>query len=235
MNRSTFLASSASLAAATATASAATAVPGGTDLVERRANFDEAAFARLVGRPARIRQLVESVAFNPTTLNNVKNSLNGLEFGYAYPARDVAVVMANHGAATAYGLSDDMWAKYRLGEFYKILDATGAPLTKNVYYPAKSAFDPSASPDDPHGMYQDTSLETLQRRGVVVLACHTAIEEQSSKIVAQHFAPPGATPSEVADDLLTHLIPGAVVVPSMVATIAVLQAVYHYTYLTLTF
>jgi hypothetical protein len=41
--------------------------------------------------------------------------------------------------------------------------------------------------------------------------------------------------AEVADDILTHLIPGAVVVPSMVATVAVLQATYGYTYLTLAF
>ena len=41
------------------------------------------------------------------------------------------------------------------------------------------------------------------------------------------------TATEVAGDILTHLIPGAVVVPSMVAAIAVLQAKYGYTYLTL--
>ena len=43
------------------------------------------------------------------------------------------------------------------------------------------------------------------------------------------------TGPDVADDILTHLIPGAVVVPSMVATVAVLQAKYHYTYAALTF
>jgi len=235
MKRTTFMLSCASLTAAATAAADATAVPGGTDLVERRADFDEEAFARIVGRPARIRQLIESVAFNPTMLNNVKNTLNGLEFGFGYPERDVAVVMANHGPATAYGLTDAMWSKYRIAEFFKIVDVHGAPLTSNVFYPAKSAYDRAASPDDEHGMYQDTSIAMLQRRGVVVLACHTAIEEQSRKLVAQGFAPSGAAPKDVAGDLLTHLIPGAVVVPSMVATVAVLQAVYHYTYLTLTF
>ncbi|MGH7737266.1 MAG: hypothetical protein ACREMP_05295 [Candidatus Tyrphobacter sp.] len=233
MKRTAFLFASSAAVAAGAIADAA--VPGGTELVERRASFDEAAFARAVGRPARIRQLFESVAFNPTTLNNVKNALNGLVFGFGYRPSDVAIVMANHGAATAYGLRSEMWRKYRLGEFYKIDDRSGAPLTANEYYAAKSAYDRAASPDDPHGMYQDTSLQTLQRRGVVLLACHTAIEEQSRKLVAQHFAPAGATPKEVADDLLTHLLPAVIVVPSMVATVAVLQAVYHYTYLTLAF
>lgn len=234
MNRSTFLLSSSALALGGA-AVADAAVPGGTALVEQRASFDEAAFARSVGRPADIRQLVESVAYNPVTLNNVKNSLNGLQFGYGYAPGAIAIVMASHGAATAWNLSDAMWAKYRLGAFYKIAGPDGTPLTANVAYPAKSRFDPSASPDDEHGMYQDTSLEMLQRRGVLLLACHTAIEEQSRKLIAGGFAPAGASPSDVAGDLLSHLVPGAIVVPSMVATVAVLQARYHYTYLTIAF
>jgi intracellular sulfur oxidation DsrE/DsrF family protein len=40
------------------------------------------------------------------------------------------------------------------------------------------------------------------------------------------------TAGDVAGDILTHLIPGALVVPSMVATIAVLQNKYGYAYLT---
>jgi len=39
--------------------------------------------------------------------------------------------------------------------------------------------------------------------------------------------------SDVADDILTHLVPGAVVVPAMVAAIAVLQHEYGYAYTTL--
>jgi intracellular sulfur oxidation DsrE/DsrF family protein len=234
MRRSSFLLSSSALAMGASATAAAAAVPGGTSLVERRSSFDEAAFARIVGRPAQIRQLVESVTYNPVTLNNVKNTLNGLQFGYGYPASEIAVVMANHGAATAWGLSTPMWRKYRLGEFYKIDDKNGTPLTANLAYPAKASYDVHASPDDEHGMYQDASIEMLQRRGVVVLACHTAIEEQSRKLVAGGFAP-GMTAQEVAGDLLTHLIPHAVVVPSMVATIAVLQARFRYTYLTLAF
>lgn len=210
-------------------------VPGGTHLVERLADFDESRFASVVGRAARIRQVLESVSFNPTMLNNVKNTLNGLQFGFGYPASTIAVALANHGPSTAYGLTSAMWSKYRLGEFLKIQDKSGKPLTANVFYAAKSAYDPQASPDDENGMYQDTSIEMLRRRGTIVLACHTAIEEQSAKLVAGGFAPAGATREDVADDLLAHLIPGALVVPSMVATIAVLQATYRYTYLNVTF
>ncbi len=213
----------------------AAGIPGGTQLVEQRTDFDEDAFRRVVGRPARIRQVVESVSFNPGTLNNVKNTLNGLHFGFGYPDDAIAVALANHGPSMAYVFHDAMWQKYRIGEFFKVTGAAGTPVASNVYYPAKSSYDPSVSPDDEHGMYQDTSLQMLQRRGVIVLACHTATEEQARKLVATGFAPTGATPADVADDLLTHLIPGAIVVPSMVATIAVLQATYGYTYLNVTF
>jgi hypothetical protein len=39
---------------------------------------------------------------------------------------------------------------------------------------------------------------------------------------------------EVASDNLTHLIPGTLVNPSVVATVAVLQKEYGYTYVALT-
>jgi hypothetical protein len=235
MNRSGFLTSSASLVALSATSAQAAvqAVPGGTHVVERRADFDQAAFDRLVGAPAKIRQLWEAVAFKPALFNNMKNALNGLQFGFKIAP--VGMVLAGHGPSAAYGYSDYVWKKYRIGEFFKIADAAGAPLTANAYYPSTSAWNPSDDPDSESGTYQDTSLQTLQRRGVIVLTCHTAVEEQSKALVKGGFAPTGMAPVDVATDILTHLIPGASVVPSMVAAIAVLQANYHYTYVTLTF
>lgn len=233
MNRSAFLAASATLAAASR-AAAAQAVPGGTQLVERRADFNERGFAAIVGRDARIRQLYEAVAFKPTIWNNVKNSFNGLQFGFGYPADKIAIVFAGHGPSAAYGYSDYVWQKYRIGEYFGLTDAAGVPVASNVYLAAHAAIDPRATPDDDKGMYQDTSIEMLQRRGLICLTCHTAVEEQARGIVKKGLSPAGASAADVADDILTHLIPGALVVPSMVATVAVLQARYHYSYITLT-
>ena len=117
--------------------------------------------------------------------------------------------------------------------FSSLRDATGAAgSNQRLRYNSRAAFDPQAEPDDDAGTYQDASIETLQRRGLIVLTCHTAVEEQARAIVKRGFAPAGMTASDVADDILTHLIAGALVVPSMVATIAVLQSRYGYTYLT---
>lgn len=231
MNRRGFLASSATLAA-TSGVSGAPSIPGGTHRVERRADFDAAAFAAAVGRPADIRQLYEAVTFLPAVLGSIKNSFNGLQFGFGYAAGRIAIALAGHGASAAYGYSDYVWSAYRIGEFLKIDDPTGKPMAANAFLRQRATLDVRADPDDDAGMYQDASIEMLQRRGLIVLTCHTAVEEQARSIVQKGFAPAGSSASDVADDILLHLIPGAVVVPSMVATIAVLQAQYRYTYLT---
>jgi hypothetical protein len=224
MRRTDFLASS-----------LAVVVPGGGEVVERKAQFDEGAFGAVVGRPAQIRQLIEAVAFFPTLWNNVKNSFNGLQFGYGHAPDAIAIAVAGHGPSSSYGYSDYVWQKYRIGEFLNIRDAQGQPVSRNLWLNAKNPYDPSADPGDEHGMYQDVSIEMLQRRGLIMLTCHTAVEEQSRALVAKGFAPAGMSAQDVADDILTHLIPGTLVNPSMVATVAVLQKAYGYTYAALTF
>jgi intracellular sulfur oxidation DsrE/DsrF family protein len=233
MNRTTFLTASATLVAASTAAAKAQDVPGGTHFVERNANFDSKTFADVLGRPAQIRQVWEAVAFKPGVWNNVKNAFNGLQFGFGYPAGSIAMAFAGHGPSAVYGYSDYVWQKYSIAKFHGLVDAAGAPVTSNVYVAKHAAVDEAADPDDDKGMYQDTSVEMLQKRGLVILTCHTAVEEQARGIVKKGLAPAGMTAPDVADDILTHLVPGAVVVPSMVAAIAVLQATYHYAYITL--
>jgi intracellular sulfur oxidation DsrE/DsrF family protein len=236
MKRSSFIASSASLAAlAGGVAGAAEAVPGGTHFVERKSDFNEAEFSKIVGRPADIRQVFEAVAFHPAMFGNIKNALNGLVFGFGYPADRVALAVAPHGPSSAYTYSDYVWSKYRIGEAFKTQDAKGNAVASNIFLKPAKPLDKSSDPDAEESIYQDTSIESLQSRGVVFLTCHTAVEEQARTLVKGGFAPSGMTAPQVAEDILTHLIPGTHVVPSMVAAIAVLQQKYHYSYITLAF
>jgi intracellular sulfur oxidation DsrE/DsrF family protein len=232
VKRSAFLAASAALAATARAGAREIAVPGGTHFVERKADWNPDDFAAAVGRDAQIRQVYEAVSFKSALLNNVKNSFNGLQFGFGYAPGAIAIALAAHGPSSAYSYGDYVWKKYRIGEFFDIKDAAGAPLSSNVFLPMRATVDVDADPDDEKSMYQDTSLAMLQRRGLIVLTCHTAVEEQARGLVKRGFAPPDAKPADVAADILEHLIPGAVVVPSMVSTIAVLQAKYRYTYIT---
>ena len=237
MNRSSFIGSSAlgasglMLSPALVAEADAQTVPGGTTFVERKANFDEASFARIVGRPAEYRFLWEAAAYIPSFLNNVKNGINGAQFGFGADPSQINSVVGGHGPSSSYTYTDYVWQKYRIGEFFSIKDAvTGDPFTKNTFF-AKRATSTSADPDDEHGPYQDASVEALQARGVTFMTCHTAVEEQARALVKRGFAPAGMTQPDVANDILTHLIPGALVVPSMVATIAIIQLRYRYAYL----
>jgi intracellular sulfur oxidation DsrE/DsrF family protein len=235
MNRNRFLGAGAGAAlsfGSVALASASEVVPGGRQFVEPHSAFDERAFDAELGRPADIRQLWENLSFKPSVFNGVKNALNGLHFGFAYPASAVAIALANHGPSSAYNFTDHIWAKYRIGEFFGLKDASGTLIAHNVFLARKNPADGPRDPNDLSSPYQDTSIEALQSRGVVFLACHTAIEETSRALVKAGHAAAGMSGSDVAADILTHLIPGAVVVPSMVATIAVLQARLRYTYIT---
>ena len=231
MNRRGFLAR-ATVAAATPALAGAQPVPGGIHPVERRGDFDARGFSAAVGRPAAIRQVYEAQAFAPNVLNSIKNSFNGLQFGFGYRAGEIVIALAAHGPSAVYGYSDYVWKKYRVGEFFDLKNAAGEPLAANAFVAPRAAYDLGADPDDDSGMYQDVSIRTLQRRGLIVLTCHTAVEEQARRIVARGFAPAGLSEGDVAADILTHLISGAIVVPSMVATLAVLQAKYGYAYLT---
>ncbi len=237
MNRGSFITSSASLAvlAGTQAAGAEQSVPGGTHLVERKADFDEAAFAQIVGKPADVRVVIESIAFHPPVFSNVKNAINGLEFGFGFPQNRISIAFAPHGASSAFTYSDYLWSKYKLGDFFKLKADNGDPIVSNSFLRPAKALGTSTDPDDPASMYQDTSIQTLQKRGVVFLTCHTAVEEQSRGLVKSGNAPAGMSATDVASDILTHLIAGTHVVPSMMAAIMVLQQRFHYGFQTLTF
>jgi len=166
---------------------------------------------------------------------NVRNTLNGLTFGFGYAPDRIAVAICPHGPSSSYGFSDYVWQKYKIGEAFKLKDVQGNSVTSNVFLKPDHPLNDSKDPSEPRGIFQDTSIETLQKRGVVFTTCHTAVEEQAHTLVRDGFAPAGMGPQDVANDILTHLIPGSVVVPSMVGAIAVMQARYQYTYVTLTY
>jgi hypothetical protein len=178
--------------------------------------------------------VIEAVAWRPSMLGNVKNCFNGLQFGYGHEANRITIAVAGHGPSAGYTYSDYIWSKYKFGELFKIEDAQGKTIERNLWFKATSTYNPAADPDDQRGMYQDASIEMLQRRGVLFLTCHTGVEEQAREIVKRGFSPAGMSAKDVAADMLVHLIPGALVNPSIVATVAVLQKVYGYTYAALT-
>jgi hypothetical protein len=103
-------------------------------------------------------------------LIQLKNWLNGFQFSYQMAPRDLHVVVATYASANLLTYGDAVWAKYRMGEKYNVVDpTTSAPAVRNVFWPSR--FGPSAStdPDSPQSTYQDAGIEALQKRGVLFL------------------------------------------------------------------
>lgn len=220
-------AAAAGLAAATSSAPALHA-----QLVDRSSDWKLSEFQHLVNTPARIKQVYDIIPIGEGKfLNNIKNSLNGLHFGFGYPAHQIQVVAALHGPSNLINYDDYVWEKYRIGEWLNVEDpATGKPATRNIFYSGQMPHFTSTDVESEDSLYQSTKVQVLQSRGVRFLSCHTASEEQARALVKrQHLS---TTPDEIVKDWQTHTIPGVLIVASMVAAIAVLQCEGHYSYIT---
>jgi len=189
-------------------------------------------FRKLVEDRARIKQVYDVTQINQGKfLNNVKNSLNGLRFGFDIPEKQIKIAVALHGPANMINYDDAIWAKYQLGEWLNVTDpATGKPAVRNLYHLAKAQPGSAQDPDDPNSVDQDSSVQTLQTRGVQFLSCHTALEEQAHALIRRNKLT--ESPEVIVQDMLAHALPGVLVVASMVAAVALLQAEGHYTYVT---
>jgi intracellular sulfur oxidation DsrE/DsrF family protein len=204
-------------------------------LVWRASEWKLARFQKLVNDPARIKQVYDIVQIGDGKfLNNIKNSLNGLRFGFGIPERQIRIAAALHGPANMLNYDDYIWEKYQIGEWLKVTDpATGKPAVKNLFYNSKIGLKSGSAakkPDDLNSIYQDTSMQALQSRGAQLLSCHTALEEQVRAIISRNKL--SQSPDDIVNDMLAHTMPGVMVVPSMVAAIAVLQSEGHYSYIT---
>jgi len=204
-------------------------------LVWKASEWKLAEFQKLVNNPARIKQLFDVVPIGDGNfLNNIKNSFNGLRFGFGIPTGQIKIVAALHGPANLLNYDDYIWEKYQIGEWLKVTDpATGKPAVKNLFYNSKISLKQESAaknPDDLDSIYQDTSMQALQSRGAQFLSCHTALEEQVRVLISRNKL--STSPEDIMKDMLAHTMPGVMVVAAMVAAIALLQAEGHYTYIT---
>jgi hypothetical protein len=130
-------------------------------------------YEEIVNRPVVFRQLYQwPTLTNPIFFSNVRNGINGFQFSYGIPADSIQVVVQAYGSANAATYDDYIWEKYRWGEALNITDPdTKEPATRNIFYPSKvKAADVATPPSDAtHAYYADTSIEGLQRRGVLFL------------------------------------------------------------------
>jgi intracellular sulfur oxidation DsrE/DsrF family protein len=117
-------------------------------------------------------------------------------------AQNSAVVVLRH-ASIPLAMQDVMWAKYKLGEVFKLNDGA-APAVRNTF--AKPL--PLPLPG--------TGVEELLSKGVLFGVCNVALTVYSAA-VAQSA---GGDAAQIKADWIANLIPGIVVVPSGVLAVS---------------
>lgn len=125
---------------------------------------------------------------------------------------DVTLVMGVRGTGLPLVLGDAVWTKYRIGTQYALPDPrTSRPADHNLFV------DANVRPGGPVTARQ--TIEALQQRGVLVLACMNTIKGASRKLAAAGLG----TPDGIRADLLDAVLPGVVVVPAMVVAFTLMH------------
>jgi intracellular sulfur oxidation DsrE/DsrF family protein len=113
----------------------------------------------------------------------------------------VRIVIVARRAGTPLVLGDAVWEKFPVGEDTKMNDRDGTPYRRNPFYRPR----PGASPES-----AATKLESLQRRGVILLVCNIALHNWARGLAerTQRDA------AEVKKEVFANLVPGTTVMPS---------------------
>ena len=140
-----------------------------------------------------------------TILRHVRNYLDTWQEAYGVGERDVSVIVTLYARTTPLGLQDTMWGKYQLGAALGITDSTSrAPLVRN-WFAHPQPGDPVADGTP------ESSIEALQRRGVLFALCNNALKRWSARLEKQGM---GAA-ADIHADLVAHALPDVVIVPDV--------------------
>ncbi len=184
--------------------------------------WDHDAAGALLSYRAPERQMWEVTDLAGPWLNLMREAVNGQVFSHGH--KDFLAVAAIHGGAHFALFNQPAWDKYKLAA------KTDGKFTSNTLIAERPRISPADDIQNLDGFYgpNNNNIVTLQRRGMVFIACHDSIHAISRGLRA---APElsGVSADEIAADLTNSLVPGIVLVPSVVAFIAELQRVgYSY-------
>jgi intracellular sulfur oxidation DsrE/DsrF family protein len=129
---------------------------------------------------------------------------------------------AGSQASIPLAFSDDIWAKYELGAYTGLKDASGKPYVRNVFnHPTgddlhllMQAMD---SPMIPAlaGAIPALGIESLQKMGTKFLLCANALGIWCLELEARGKGKAG----DIEKELRANLLPGVTIVPAMVIAI----------------
>lgn len=149
---------------------------------------------------------------NGNALIQGRNYLNGWRDAFGVPERDINLVMAVRGTGIPIVLNDALWQRFHVGEQYGINDpVTKSPGTHNLFVNSNVAVG---------GLVDTTStVEALQKRGVLFLVCHNTVEGATKKLSSAGFG----TPEEIRGAIIGGILPSVLLVTAMVIAFTEMQ------------
>jgi len=152
-------------------------------------------------------------------LNVMRNAMNAQVWSFGHP--DFLCVSATHGTAQLALYDDAMWEKYALAKI------AGGAITRNSFAPAPAAASANqADYENANGPFSPraNSIQVLQRRGAVFLACHNAVWELCERLIGTGVNPDHLGAEAMCAELSNHLIEGVVLTPGAVGTLVELAS-----------
>jgi len=125
----------------------------------------------------------------------------GFTNNFLTPNQSATAVLIFRHQGIPFALNSAMWAKYKVGETFKIIDPeTKALAVKNPWYQPK----PGALGNP------EIALDRLAARGTVMGACAIALRGQAGRLASNA----GVSAEEALKEWTANLIPGVTVIPS---------------------
>jgi len=149
---------------------------------------------------------------NGKPLTQAKNYLDGWRDAFKVQERDLNLVIGLHGDAIPVVLTDALWARFKIGEQYNVVDqGTKSAGVRNVFTASNATAGGLVTPEQ--------SVEGLQKRGVRFLICMNTIAGATKKLVAAGLGGSDEIHAAIEGGLLS----GVITVPSMVVALTQLQ------------
>jgi intracellular sulfur oxidation DsrE/DsrF family protein len=157
---------------------------------------------------------------------HVLNYLNTYSTAYKTTAGQVGAVGTFYGignqSSIPLAFNDAMWAKYQLGEYMGLKDASGKAYTRNVFnHPTKddlhllmAAIGTPMIPAFADAM-PALGIESLQKMGTKFIMCNNAFDGWCLELEARGKG----NMADLKKELTANLLPGVTIVPAMVIAI----------------
>ena len=137
----------------------------------------------------------------------IKNWLDAWESVYKLKHPDVDAIAAIAGKGFVINASDELYAKFPIGQLFQVNDADGKPATKSPFLAETT------------GMFAGAGVKALQTRGVVFWMCNNALNNVAGRVANSVQRPR----PEVYQELRAGLNPGVILVPAHTMLLGIVQ------------